>query len=282
MSSSKNTFRLFRDALRPREAPAEPWSALDLAHTLKSGVEVRVCSQSDWWVYNEVFVDGVYDEAIDVLLSRVDAAALPTRASKTRPLVVDLGANVGFFAARVIDVVASSEVVSGVDLVLIEGSPTVYDELSRRLSGLQSDFADIRVEHALAGERGGSATIAEVAFGARNTLRPEHNSGIKPVGEMQTHEVRFVDLDVLIGWDTRVSLLKCDIEGSEGLLIESYHDTLLPRTDAAVFEFHHELCDVSRCIDLLTGAGLDVVSSADQHDGTSLVLLSRSGTVPSD
>jgi len=221
-----------RHLLRPPRAagPADPWESLDLSHQLASGVTVRVRNLSDWWVFNEVFVDNGYDPAIDLFLNRTDAS--------TRGLVLDLGANVGFFTARVIDKSISTNAKSGVDLVLVEGSPTVFGELETRLAGFVSDFSSISPVNALVGPRSGSGTISEVDFWGRNTVFPEHNSEIVPISEMPKHRVPFVDLTALIEPSRRIGLLKCDVEGSEQLFLENYQSDLLGRVDAAVFEFH--------------------------------------------
>jgi FkbM family methyltransferase len=254
--------------LAGREDPSasqDPWSSVDLAHTFESGITVRVKSLSDWWVFNEVFVDRDYDPAIDLLLERIEAG--------TAPLILDLGANVGFFCARVIDRLSGSGVAG--HLVIVEGSPAVYRDLESRLEHMHSDLVTVTPVNGLIGAREGFGTISEVDFGARNTVHPEHNSGIKPISEMAHHKVPFVDLTGVIGPQQRISLLKCDIEGSEESFLENYAADLLSRSDVAVFELHRTLCDVSRCLAILEEAGLRVVTSIDQADDTSLTLLVR-------
>jgi hypothetical protein len=60
---------------------------------------VKVASKGEWWVYNDIFVDGEYDMPIHT--------ALEDR-SPVRPFIVlDLGANVGYFALRVLDLIGS-------------------------------------------------------------------------------------------------------------------------------------------------------------------------------
>jgi FkbM family methyltransferase len=237
---------------------------LELVHTLRSGVTVRVRSESDWWVYNEIFVEGDYDPAIDTLASPAAAGG--------SPVVLDLGANVGLFAARVVHRLAPAGIAA--EVISVEGSPSVYRELVERVGEVQVPPVAIRPVHGLVGSRSGRATISEVDFGARNTLVPQHNAGIAPVSKMAHHDVDFVDLDALTG-HRPVGLIKCDVEGSEQQLIETYGDTLLRRTAAAVFELHHDLCQAERCVELLEAAGLRVVDSRDQQDATSLVLLTR-------
>ena len=258
-----------RNILRPERvaAPADPWESLDLSHTLASGITVRVRNQSDWWVFNEVFVEKTYDAAIDLFMNRAE--------SSVQGLILDLGANVGFFTARVIDRLVTTKAPAGADLILVEGSPTVYRELQNRLPDLVSELSSLSPLNALVGPRSGSGTISEVDFWGRNTVFPKHNAEISPISEMTRHRVVFVDLGAVVGPSRRVGLLKCDIEGSEQVFIENYKSDLLLRTDAAVFEFHHRLCDVPHCLQILSDSGLHVVSIVEQQDETSLVTLVR-------
>jgi FkbM family methyltransferase len=259
--------RRFLRGSQPPAPDVDPWGPVDLTHTLASGVTVRVRSQSDWWVYNEVFVESEYDSAIDLLVTPHDGTG--------RPLVLDLGANVGFFAARVVDRLTTLWSRTGAELILVEGSPTVFQQLETRIPDLGAPGFVISAVNALVGRREGSGKISEVGFGARNTMIPCHNTGIMPVSEMTHHDVPFVDLTTLVGPDRRIALLKCDIEGSEQAVLDTYGTDLLLRTDAAVFEFHHRLCDVPHCLEILAESGLEVISTVEQQDETSLVLLTR-------
>src|SRR3974377_1568023 len=65
------------------------WHDLNLHHEL-AGLRITVSSWSDWIVYNEIFVERVYDRAIAQVLSDVPMHQMLH--------VLDLGANVGFFA----------------------------------------------------------------------------------------------------------------------------------------------------------------------------------------
>jgi FkbM family methyltransferase len=261
--SSRQRLQPLRRLLRLGDSQPDPNQSVDLSHTFKSGVTVAIRSQSDWYVFNEVFVEADYDPAIDLV----------TRTNH-RPLVLDLGANVGYFAARVIDRLTVQSAGLPADLVLVEGSPTVFRQLESRIAGMAIGDFTVSSINALVGQREGSGTISEVEFGARNTMMPTHNAGIAPVSQMSHHKVSFVDLAELVG-SRRISLLKCDVEGSEQNFLETYRSDLLPQTDAAVFELHHRLCDVPRCLEILAEAGLQVVSSIDQQDETSLVRLVR-------
>ena len=64
------------------------WKQLDLKWQLQSGIVVKIKSQAEWVIYNDIFVDREYDLPIQ----QVAAAGW-----SGRPLhILDLGANVGF------------------------------------------------------------------------------------------------------------------------------------------------------------------------------------------
>lgn len=79
---------------------AQIWRELGLNREL-AGLTVRVASKSDWVVFNEVFVERFYDRAISFVLSQ----AVEDRAIR----ILDLGANVGYFALRFAQMVFESE-----------------------------------------------------------------------------------------------------------------------------------------------------------------------------
>src|SRR5271169_5692526 len=66
---------------------------LRLTYRLDSKVLIWVESRTDWIVYNDVFLNREYDDAIAPLLNRVDPGAC----------VMDLGCNTGFFTLRCLD-----------------------------------------------------------------------------------------------------------------------------------------------------------------------------------
>lgn len=210
----------------------------DFAWTLRSGLNVRVASKSDWVIYNDIFVDGEYDPAIRAALEAAPAG---------RGLnVLDIGANVGFFTLRLIDLMRQGGHGLPPRVTLVEGSPSVVKELSARLLEENQLSESVRIEHGLVGERAGSATIAEHDFHAMNSIFLNRgDAGVK---------VDFVDLEKLLGDGEAIDLLKCDIEGAELTFLENYPD-LLKRVRAAVFELHHERCDTEKCVRILRDAG---------------------------
>lgn len=219
------------------------WAREPLGWDLKSGLKLEVANPAEWILYGEIFVEGEYDFAIN--------RALEVAGSDTPLNVVDLGANVGFFAMRLIDRILRDQ---GPDFpftaILVEGSPACAAELRRRVERDPAVRSRVRVEHGLAGLRSGAAKIYEHAFHAANSVN-------NPVmaREGKGTEVKFVDLMALTRDMQRIHLLKCDIEGSELQMLESYPD-LLAKVDTMVMELHPALCDVARCRQLLADAGL--------------------------
>jgi FkbM family methyltransferase len=228
--------RRVREAKIEREA--RRWRDLGLSREL-AGLTVRVASKSDWVVFNEIFVERFYDRAISYVLDgAVDNSVIR---------VLDLGANVGYFALRFAQMVFESRRPALPFMIhCVEGSPKVYEELCARLTDNSLLRGHIKLTQGLVGERSGSAKMYESPFGAGNSVIHQHWS--KPV------ETSFVDLNKLIPDSWPISLVKCDIEGSEQDFQHNYSE-LLSRTQAAVVELHHEYIDPDKFHDGMTELG---------------------------
>lgn len=213
------------------------YSLLDLEHTLNSGLTVKVASKGEWWTYNDIFVNGEYDVPIHAALG----------ASSGRPFVVlDLGANVGYFAFRVLDLIARQHLDLHADITMVEGNPETFGKLERRIRSRQLTSAGVRMVHGLVGQRIGSALIRKSAVHVKST--------IVDVLAGQGVNVAFVDVDTLMSDKAEIDLLKCDIEGAELTFIENYRD-LLRKVKYAVFELHHDQCDTGKCVKILESLG---------------------------
>jgi FkbM family methyltransferase len=209
------------------------WKRLNLNWWLPaSGLYVRVTNLADWTIYNEIFVSAEYDEPIKEAL---DSAG-------SRLNVLDLGANVGFFSFRFIELLRQSGRNIPFNITLIEGSPSVARELEERIN--LNHLSDLRVINGLVGHRQGSAGISELDFHGQNTIMGRG-------GKL----VNFIDLDTILDAEP-IDFLKCDIEGAELLFLGNYPG-LLKRTRLAVFEFHPNKCDSDRCISILKESGFN-------------------------
>jgi FkbM family methyltransferase len=213
------------------------WQGRRLSYTLPSGIKIEVSSASDWAVYNEVFVEGEYDVPIRKVLET----------APDNPLIVDLGANVGYFSLRFADLWRRQRGANApFQMISVEGCPRTFMQLRNRLQQLSLAGRCVPTL-GLAGARTGEAEISTSIATGLNSIHG-HRS-------LSRARVPFVDLETIIPPEQRIALLKCDIEGAEHTLLENYGG-LFARVDAAVFEFHPQLCNVSHCRELLTATGL--------------------------
>ena len=212
---------------------------LDLEYSLQSGVHLEVRSKGEWWVYNDIFVNREYDIPIALMLDSYGGQSLT---------VLDLGANVGYFCLRIVDLMRQRRQQDQLlEITMVEGSPSTFRELERRLCSQNLPEVRLALIHGLAGLPTGTGVVHESALHVKNTIMgPVDNTG---------ESVAFVDLKELMRTREKIDLLKCDIEGAELLVLENYQTNLLPRVKAAVFELHHDLCDTAKCIRILEDCG---------------------------
>lgn len=213
------------------------WRRHGLTWQLPSGLHARVESLSDWVVYNEIFVDQAYDDAINRVLDT---------APPDRPIVVlDLGANVGYFSLRVADRVRRLGESARATFTLLEGHPATFRELEARWRQQPLDArTEVRLVNGVAGERSGPTRITDDGFRAAAHIDGDGEGGTTAA---------YVDLDGLVPGP--IDLLKCDIEGAEAQVIAEY-PALLARVTCVAIEFHPRRVDVDRLIGQLADAGL--------------------------
>lgn len=221
------------------------YRSLHLEHRLRSGLTVKVQSMGEWWVYNDIFVDGEYDLAIETALRRAP------QPGTSRPFtVLDLGANLGFFAFRVLDLMPGNNL----DITMVEGSPKTFAEMRSRMNAAEIQPVQEKLVCGLVGEKKGTAFIRESAIHVK--------SAVTDPALARGTEVPFVDLDDIMSAKSEIDLLKCDIEGSELSFLRNY-PALLGRVRTAVFELHHEQCDTKEAVQILHGLGFSQSSSRD-------------------
>ena len=234
------------------------WRLPNLRRCLPSGLQLTVESPADWTIYNDIFADGEYDEAIRACLDGAPA---------DRPLaVLDLGANVGYFTLRLADA-ALRRGRPDFQIVAVEASPKLVSELGRRLLAQRSLADRVRLVQGLAGRRHGDGQLFESPLHFEQSVLPGHATRAVRAG--------YIDLAELVAAWPMVDLLKCDVEGAELELFETYQADLLPRVRRAVIELHHRLCDTSRCLDLLREAGFGPPQTLREAYGCSVVLVTR-------
>lgn len=257
-----STFRALAKGFLPKSVKrvlrAVSFRMLDLKWELASGVLIRIRNLSDWAVYNEVFAAGDYDSAI---LMAIESNEVPDELQ-----VVDLGANVGFFVLRCIDLIRRRALPHlTVRITAIEGNPNTYNALLW-LVGDQTGRVAFKAVNGLVGQRGGNGAISNLEHSGLNHVVSDDSA--------QHCLVNYVDVEEIVG-SGNIDLLKCDIEGSELAFLESYPE-LLRRTKIAVLELHLQKCDEMRCVSLLNAAGLKVQKTLVENAGlTKVVLASR-------
>lgn len=230
------------------------WHNIKLQWKLRSGVSIQISNQAEWVIYNDIFVDREYDLPIK--------QALETALGDRMLHVLDLGANVGYFTLRVVDLIRqSSNPQINFHITLVEGSPRTYEQLTLRLNS-QAQLANcITTIHGLVGQLQGSDRIYESDFHVMSSISKEQATG--------GIDVVYIDLNEAMEKVQEIDLLKCDIEGSERSFLENYGE-LLKKVRVAVFEIHHNSCNISWCHTILRQAGFE--NHKALHDDTAFSL----------
>src|SRR6266436_5818474 len=136
---------------------------MHLEYQLPSGMKTKVESYSDWCIYNDIFVAGEYDKAI--------AAALDKAKSGQTFRVVDLGANVGFFTMRVLDMIARRQIqFEHIHCVLVEASPRLRPALDRHLGGVGQKELTTKIITGLVGLKTGEGRLELKASECMNQI----------------------------------------------------------------------------------------------------------------
>ena len=175
---------------------------------------------SDWTIFNEIFVEDIYDHAITYVLSNSHRPRCCSYSISGRMLVL----RPTIFAM----VFQSDHPDRPFFIHCAEGSPQVYADLTARVAANPRLKGHIKTWHGLVGKRSGSTDMYESSFGAGNSTVPN----IGP--SRQTYR----SLIWILYLGEPIALLKCDIEGCEQTFQDHYHD-LLGRTQGAVVELHH-------------------------------------------
>lgn len=235
------------------------WGLPNLRRTLRSGLELTIASPSDWVLFNDIFVDGEYDPAIDLALELAGTADLT---------VLDLGANAGYFTLRAADRLFTAASGALPRFFLVEPSPPMIGELKRRVLSQPRLAACVTLLHGLVGsQRKGTGVLYESSLHFESSLIGRRGA--------RRREVPYVNLDAALGAGRRVDLLKCDIEGAELELLGAYPE-LLRRTRVCVIELHPEKCDTSACLRYLEQAGFDQRRILREGDAWTVALLWKS------
>jgi FkbM family methyltransferase len=247
------------------QAERIPWKMLNLNLTAPSGINLCIKNRSDWHIYNEIFVRGDYDFAIQLALNKINSETKTVR-------FFDLGANVGFFSLKFIDeLIKYDKTHAQPDGILVEGSLPVYNELEKRFADQPFIKSNVHLIYGIAGKKEGVAKIFESGNSMTNSITSASSLRRKLSGR----KVSYVNLDKFFETDPIIDLLKCDIEGSEQELLENY-PSLLKKVNVCVFELHHRKCDTNKCIEIIESCGMNKRKTIFNYGGdTSLEVFWR-------
>lgn len=224
--------RELKTALRCRA-----WELLKVRWKLNSGISISIENDNDWFVYNEIFANKEYDQALAFFLNKMPP----------KPVVLDLGANVGFFTLKIADEMFQAGV-KDFSIIALEADSSNYNILNKRID---QPLIRSRVKSywGLAGYKTGSHALlkSNEHYGHSAAFDTPLKTGDK---------VEYIDVEKLLGDTvTSIDFIKCDIEGSEEIFIRE-NLSLFERTVHCVFEFHAGECDVANCRNMLARAGL--------------------------
>lgn len=153
---------------------------------------------------------------------------LPLPAPGQKRVVLDVGANVGFFSIR-------QMLRFGGDLKLIafEPDPVTYERLRRNVERIRARTAsDIRcVNQAVDARTGEALFVRDVSVESHVVDEP---AGVPAI------QVRLTTLDDVVAQERieRIDLLKVDVEGHELKVLDGGRDRALPITDNITLEYH--------------------------------------------
>jgi FkbM family methyltransferase len=211
------------------------WIFLKAKWQLRSGIAIVIQNDSDWFVYNEIFCNKEYDDAINLFLKNVPV----------NPLIVDLGANVGYFALKMADELKFAGA-KDFQIVSLEASPLNFTVLQQRVQQ-PALSKHVKAYVGMAGYKTGSESIGHSAQHYGHSTFSEKSNAKKIV-------VDYVNIETLLPVGKTIDFLKCDIEGSEEIFIKEYNE-LLMRTNMAVFEWHEGVVNVEHCRTMLQELG---------------------------
>lgn len=227
------------------------WRHVHPTTTSRSGLPLTLVSASDWDIFSEIWVSGEYDEPILRALNSTPANE-PVR-------IVDLGANVGLFSLRCIELRNFKDTQQSLEIVAIEGVPRVFQLLTRNLNSLDGNVS-LSLHQGLVGKRSGIAKIYDNGYACANAVvHTNGKSSILPFRGTHAVQSTYLDLESILSPEVTIDLLKCDIEGSELLFLSTYPQ-ILARTRLLVIELHSLRCDIEECRRALAASGFERVS----------------------
>lgn len=205
---------------------------MSLDGALLSGLTFKIDKTSDWVVFQDIFVHRCYDKAIDLVFKGV---------LEQKFTCLDLGCNVGYFSLMLLDRLIREGLMQH-QLHLVDGNGSCMQRCFDCFAEQPLVKTPVLLSHGLIGKREGKANfISDKLLHACSRVAEEGDP------------VPYFDLENVCNGG-RISLIKCDIEGSELDLIENY-EALLRRTQFFLVEWHWRDCDVAKAQVLLAKYG---------------------------
>ena len=199
---------------------------------LKNGGAFYVKEFMSLYIYKEVFVDKCYDYP---------------RLSVKDPVILDVGANTGFFAIRMKQLYPSAKI------YCFEPFPSNFKQLSTNIA--VSDFKDLHL----------------FSFGVSGMSRKEklyiHKSNIggHSIIQSETNSDQYVEIELLslkqVFKEQQIvncNLLKMDCEGAEGEIIKSFDSELVQAIETIIFEPSHRVYDFEEIKNHLRSLGFSI------------------------
>lgn len=189
---------------------------------------------SDWWIFLEIFVFGIYRRAQDDI-----------RQSK---IIIDVGANVGFFCLY------ASSINSGVKIHAFEPFPKNAEQLNKNLR-LNPD-SQVALHQAAVSDQ---TRVMELYF------TPGDDSGCT-FNEIRSQScpVKAISVNELFAacGIAKCDLLKMDCEGSELSILQVASPAVLMTIQTIIMEYHVP-AEVETILGILSGAGFkcEVIAS---------------------
>jgi FkbM family methyltransferase len=220
----------------------------------RSGLPLTLRSLSDWDVFSEIWVSGEYDGPIQRTLEQASAHG-PVR-------IVDLGANVGLFSLRCMELRNSHDPQQSLEIVAVEAVPRIFQILERNLRAREGNPASrnvsVSLHQGLVGKKSGMGQIYDQSYGCANAVVPANaKTSILPFRGAHAVPSAYLDLESILPPKAPIDLLKCDIEGSESVFLASYPE-ILSRTRLLAIEFHPLHCQVEECRQMVTASGFEL------------------------
>jgi len=184
-----------------------------------NGVVIEVPKGSIMAIFKEIFMDDLYD--IRFLKTHL----------KPQPVIVDVGANLGFFALFM------ASQLPGVQVFAYEPLPTNFKHLQRHF-GLNSGKALVAENKAVAGEKGllDLHYNPNLNFTALASLRTDFED--TNTSRVTVEAVSLADIFARYQLD-QVDLLKLDCEGAEYEILYQCPDPVLQRVKLIAMETHN-------------------------------------------